>query len=178
MQMNMLAEDNRLTRLSELGDKLETVSAAPINWEKFRELLETAIPDNTKTIRGGRPPVDKIVLFKICLLQSWYGLSDEQAEYQVNDRLSFQRFLGMDLNFKVPDQNTIWTFKQNLLAADADFDIFDEFVRELEELGIITHKGTIIDATFVEAPRQRNTRDENKKIKNPYMQNGAKCVIM
>jgi len=70
----------------------------------------------------------------------------------------------MDLNSKVPDQNTIWTFKQNLLAAGADLSIFNEFVRELERLGIVTRKGAIIDAAFAEAPRQRNTRNENKKL--------------
>jgi len=128
--------------------------------------LDTVMPDKTQEGKGGRPPFDKLMLFKICLLQKWYGLSDEQAEYQINDRLSFQRFLGLDLSAKVPDQNTIWTFKEELSNSDSEYEIFTAFVDELEKLGIVTRKGSIIDATFVEAPRQRNSRDENEKIKN------------
>jgi len=165
-QLNLLAESNRLERLSEIGDKLETISKAPLNWNKFKSLLDKSIPDKTQTKSGGRPPYNKLLLFKICLLQMWYGLSDEQAEFQINDRLSFQRFLGLDLNSKVPDRNTIWTFRENLRNSDSDIELFQLFIRELESLGIITHKGSIIDATFVEAPRGRNTREENEKIKN------------
>ena len=119
-----------------------------------------------KLLALGRPPIDKLMLFKICLLQNWYGLSDEQAEYQINDRLSFQRFLGIDLNVRVPDRNTIWTFKEQLSNSGAEYDIFASFVEELEEIGIVTREGSIVDATFVEVPRQRNNRDENKKIKS------------
>ena len=166
LQLSFFSEIDRLARLSELGDRLEIISNAPINWDKFREILEEAIPDKTRTAKGGRPPIDKLLLFKICLLQSWYGLSDEQIEFQINDRLSFQRFLGLSLSSKVPDRNTIWTFKENLTNTGAEFDIFYTFVRELERLGIVTNEGSIVDATFVEVPRQRNTRDENKQIKN------------
>jgi len=165
LQINFLAETNRLTRLSEIGDKLETITKAPINWSRFKEMLDKAIPDKTQEGKGGRPPYEKLLLFKMSLLQIWYGLSDGQIEFQVNDRLSFQRFLGLDLSSKVPDQNTIWTFKENMTNSLVEFDIFYEFVAELESIGIVTRKGSIIDATFVEAPRQRNTRGENKKIK-------------
>jgi IS5 family transposase len=166
LQLDLLAEDKRLARLSQLGDKLETITNAPINWRKFKEILDKLIPDKTQSGKGGRPPYDKLMLFKICLLQSWYGLSDEQVEFQITDRLSFQRFLGLTLTSKVPDQNTIWTFKENLNKTDAELDIFAVFVAELETLGIVANEGSIIDATFVEAPRQRNTRDENKQIKD------------
>jgi len=164
-QLNILAETNWFMRLSELGDRLEVITKAPINWEKYRGILDNAMPDKTKEGKGGRPPYDKLRLFKMRLLQSWYGLSDERIEYQVNGRLSFQRFLGLDLSGRVPDQNTIWTFKENLMGTTAGFEIFREFVKELGELGIITREGTLVDATFVEVPRQRNSREENEKIK-------------
>ena len=80
--------------------------------------------------------------------------------------MSFMRFLRINLCDKVPDAKTIWKFKNDLAeakAADKLFCMFDEF---LEKEGLISHKGTIVDATFVDVPRQRNTRDENKKIKN------------
>ena len=98
IEINFLAEMNRLVRLSELGDKLEVIMNAPINWDKYKEMLNAAIADKTQEGKGGRPPYDKLLLFKVCLLQSWYGLSDEQVEYQINDRLSFQRFLGLSLS--------------------------------------------------------------------------------
>jgi IS5 family transposase len=172
IQLNFLAESNRLDRLSELGDKLEMISRAPISWKRIEAMLDKALPDKTRTEKGGRPPIAKIQLFKILLLQSWYGLSDEQAEYQINDRLSFQRFLGFDLSSKVPDQNTIWTFRENLSNSGYEYEIFTMFVGELEELGIVTRKGSIIDATFVEAPRQRNKRDENEEIKDGKIPEG------
>jgi len=127
--------------------------------------LDEAFPDKTKSGKGGRPPFDLLLLFKMCLLQSWYGLSDEQLEYQINDRLSFQRFLNLDLTSKVPDRNTIWMFKEKLNNTFVELDIFHMFVKELTSLGIVTREGSIIDATFVEAPRQRNSRDENRQIK-------------
>jgi IS5 family transposase len=166
IEINFMAETNRLARLSELGDKLETVSQAPINWSAIKEQLDTAIPDKTELGKGGRPPFSKLLLFKMCLLSSWYGLSDEQTEYQVNDRLSFQRFLGLGLNDKIPDRNTLWKFREDLTRSEKEYSIFSFFVEELEKLGIVTRAGSIIDATFVEVPRQRNTREENEKIKN------------
>ena len=115
---------------------------------------------------AGRPPYDCILLFKTIVLQRLYNLSDDQTEYQINDRMSFMRFLGLGLDDKVPDAKTIWLFKDTLTKAGIIDQLFSQFNRMLEERGIITHKGTIVDATFVDAPRQRNSRDENEKIKN------------
>ncbi len=100
------------------------------------------------------------------MLQRLYNLSDDQTEYQINDRMSFMRFLDLGLDDKVPDAKTIWLFKDTLTKAGIINQLFWQFNRMLEERGIITHKGTIVDATFVDAPRQRNSRDENEKIKN------------
>ena len=86
-QLNFLSEDNRLARLSELGDPLEKVSGT-INWEMFRPLLNDAFYHEPKG-PGGRPPIDRVMMFKIMMLQQWYGISDDNAEYVINDRLSF-----------------------------------------------------------------------------------------
>jgi len=80
--------------------------------------------------------------------------------------MSFMRFLGLGLDDKVPDAKTIWLFKDTLTKAGIMEQLFSQFNRMLEERGIITHKGTIVDATFVDVPRQLNSRDENEKIKN------------
>ena len=95
-----------------------------------------------------------------------YNLSYDQTEYQINDRLSFMRFLGLILNDKVIDAKTIWDFENTLANAKMGEKLFCLFNEVLEKEELISHKGTIVDATFVDAPKQRNGRDENKKIKN------------
>ena len=162
-QISLFAEENRFEKLSELGDCLERLKI--IDWESFRPTIALALIRDRKS-NAGRPPFDCILLFKIIILQRLYNLSDDQTEYQTNDRMSFMRFLGLGLDDKVPDAKTIWLFKDTLTKAGIIDQLFSQFNRMLEERGIITHKGTIVDATFVDAPRQRNSRDENEKIKN------------
>lgn len=162
-QLSFFAEEKRLNKLSELGDCLERLSV--IDWEIFRPELKKALYKERKS-NAGRPPYDCVLLFKILVLQRLYNLSDDQTEYQINDRISFMRFLGMGLNSKVPDAKTIWLFKDTLTQSGVITELFSKFEQQLEAKGLITHKGTIVDATFVDAPRQRNSRDENKQIKN------------
>jgi IS5 family transposase len=98
------------------------------------------------------------------LLQDWNNLSDDNAEYLVNDRLSFQRFLGMELGEKSPDSKTLWLFKEKM-GAKGMRELFDLFNQKLTEMDIVKREGSIVDATFVEVPRQRNSRKDNKTIK-------------
>ena len=162
-QLTLYAEENRLQKLSELGDGLERLNV--INWEMFRPELNKALRKERKS-NAGRPPYDCVLLFKILVLQRIYNLSDDQTEYQINDRISFMRFLGLSIHSKVPDAKTIWLFKDTLTRSGVIDRLFRLFERQLESKGIITRKGTIIDATFVDAPRQRNTREENQAIKD------------
>jgi len=99
------------------------------------------------------------------ILQRYYNLSDEQIEYQILDRLTFCRFLGISLNDRVPDEKTIWDFRDRLINKGLDKELFELFGDLLEKHGLIAHEGKIIDASFVEAPRQRNKREENQQIK-------------
>lgn len=165
-QISLFAEESRLEKLSKLGDCLERLKI--IDWESFRPTISFALIRERKS-NAGRPPYDCILLFKTIVLQKLYNLSDDQTEYQINDRMSFMRFLGLGLDDKVPDAKTIWLFKDTLTKAGIIDLLFSQFNRMLEEKGIITHKGTIVDATFVDAPRQRNNRSENEKIKNGEM---------
>ena len=162
-QISLFAEENRFEKLSELGDCLERLKI--IDWESFRPTIALALIRERKS-NAGRPPYDCILLFKTIVLQRLYNLSDDQTEYQINDRMSFMRFLGLGLDDKVPDAKTIWLFKDTLTKAGIIDQLFSQFNRTLEKRGIITHKGTIVDATVVDAPRQRNSRDEDEKIKN------------
>ena len=162
-QINFFAEDNRLDRLSKMGDPLEKVAGAG-GFEIFRPTLDTAIP-REKGDKGGRPPMDNMLMFKIMLLQEWYHIADDMTEYLINDRLSFQRFLGLSLGDKVPDAKTIWLYREMLKNSGKSKELFDMFAALMEQVGVITREGSIVDASFVDVPKQRNNRDENKKIK-------------
>ena len=87
-------EENRMTKISKIGDPLEALNAI-IKWEMFRDILKKNIvrKENNK---GGRPPFDMVMMFKILVLERLYNLSDDQAEFQINDRRSFMRFLGLE----------------------------------------------------------------------------------
>ena len=94
-----------------------------------------------------------------------HSLSDERAEYLIKDRLSFMRFLGLGLADPVPDANTIWTFREALKRADAVDGLFRQFDDALRASGFLAMSGQIVDATIVAAPKQRNTIEEKKAIK-------------
>ena len=163
MQIGFWDESLRLEKLSKLGDSLEKLNRA-IDWELFRPRLIKVVTKQAKGA-GGRPPYDYLMLFKVLILQRIYNLSDDQTEYQINDRMSFMRFLGLGLGDRVPDAKTIWLYRDTLTKANVIRDLFDIFNQQLESAGLITHTGTIVDATFVEAPRQHNHRDETEQIK-------------
>jgi IS5 family transposase len=114
---------------------------------------------------GGRPPYDYVLMFKILILQRYYNLSDEQMEYQINDRMSFMRFLGLTIADDIPDSRTIWNFREQVTDLGLVEELFSLFIKELEKLNLIINEGKIIDASFVEVPRQRNSREENTQIK-------------
>ena len=165
MQMNFFAEINRLERLSKLGDPLEMIKEH-IDFEMFRPILIILLKIDEKIkSKGGRPRFDCILMWKMILLQQWYGISNDSLEYQINDRLSFQRFLGLGLNEKVPDANTLWDFKEEIAKNNGDKQLFNLFEKMMEEIGVITRTGSLVDASFVDAPRQRNNREDNKTIK-------------
>lgn len=104
-------------------------------------------------------------VFRVLFLQRLYGLSDPQIEYQIKDRTSFRDFLDIVCMEDVPDEKTVWKYR-DALAKDGTFDLlFKRFNEYLATLGLILNEGKIIDASFVVAPRQRNTHEENEKIK-------------
>ncbi|MDI9338854.1 MAG: transposase, partial [Alphaproteobacteria bacterium] len=104
-------------------------------------------------------------MFKILTLQRLYGLSYKQVEYQIIDRTSFKTFLGLSSGDKVPDEKTIWLFRETLTKAGLVEKLFYEFNKYLEDKSLIFNEGKIVDANFTIAPKQRNTKDENKLIK-------------
>jgi IS5 family transposase len=157
-------EYEQLEKLSKLKDPLEKLKSK-VNFELFREVLNTIYQKRDAKSAAGAKPYDYVLMFKIIILQRLYNLSDEQMEFQLNDRLSFKRFTGLDFSHKVPDTNTIWTFKEKLKENDNERKLFDCFYKEVEEQKLIVSEGKMVDASFHEVPRQRNSREENKAIK-------------
>ena len=155
--------DERLAALSAKGDDLERMKAL-VEFEMFRPTLDAAVPRSDRT-KGGRPPFDHVLMFKILILQAMHALSDERTEFLIKDRLSFMRFLGLGLADPVPDANTIWTFREALKKAGAIDGLFQRFDQTLRSAGFLAMSGQIVDATIVAAPKQRNTIEEKKAIR-------------
>jgi len=162
-QAGFWAIDERYVRLSDAGDPLEKLNAL-VPWEVFRKPLGKALK-RSDGAKGGRPPYDPVMMFKIMVLQALYGLSDDQAEFQIQDRLSFMRFLGLGLGDRVPDAKTIWLFREHLAQAKAIENLFARFDKHLTKAGYLAMGGQIVDATIVAAPKQRNTDAEKADIK-------------
>lgn len=132
--------DERLARLSDLGDQLEAFARA-VDFEQFRLDLEKALAYSDRS-KGGRPPFDPVMMFKVLVIQTINALSD-----------------------RVPDAKTIWLFRERLTRAGAIETLFARFDALLREAGYIPMSGQIVDASRVAAPRQRNTNVEKADIK-------------
>jgi IS5 family transposase len=187
-------QDIRLSKLSQLGDPLEKLNSG-VDFEIFRQKLEQGLTKVAKGKGGrppydyvlmfkililqryynlsdeqteyqiNDPPYDYVLMFKILILQRYYNLSDEQTEYQINDRMSFMRFLDLTIADDIPDSRTIWKFTEQITDLELTEPLFKRFEEELVKLNLIVNEGKIIDASFVEAPRQRNSKEENARIK-------------
>lgn len=99
---------------------------------------------------AGRPSCPGLLLFKMCLLQTWYGLSDYEVEEKVNDSLSFMQFVGLQLEDEVPDHSVISRFPSELTKKDA----FEKINTQPEGKGLIVKTGAIVDATVTGSPRK------------------------
>ena len=155
--------DERYSALSKQGDLLEVLNES-IPWSTFRPVLKK-IEKTERKSNAGRKRYDPVLMFKVLVLQSLYNLSDEQAEYQIRDRLSFMRFLGLKFEDSIPDATTIWLFREALAQRGLIEKLFAQFNRYLDGQGYLARKGQIVDASIVPVPRQRNTREENAIIK-------------
>ena len=155
--------DERYALLSKAGDLLERL-AAVVDFALFRPELDAAL-NRSDGSKGGRPPMDPVMMFKVLVIQALYGLSDAQAEFQIMDRRTFGRFLGIDDGDKVPDETTIWRFGEALVEAGAVERLFARFDAHLKEAGYLAMGGQIVDASIIVAPRQRMTDEEREIVK-------------
>lgn len=148
-------------------DKLKNIKDI-INWEKFRPIIGK-LYDN-KSSKGGRPNTDEVVMVKAIVLQTLFHLSDEALEFNMNDRISFQMFIGLDQ--KVPDFTTVWRFKERIAKDGIDKKIHEEFLRQISEKGYSVQKGVMQDASIISSDigksrqnQERKKRKRGKKIR-------------
>lgn len=165
-QMGFFDVANRYAGLDAKADPLVKLNAM-VPWEDFRPRLEAIWrrPAGQRKSKAGRKPWDAVVIFKAIVLCELYNLSDEQLEYQLRDRLSFMRFLGLGLEDRVPDATTVWLYREQLVEARVVEELFAAFDAHLREQGWLAMGGQMIDASIVPVPRQRNGREENAAIK-------------
>ena len=154
----------QLAKINAINDFLLKLNGL-INWELFLADLNK-VREKERLSNAGRKPFDVLLMFKILVLKSIYNLSDEQTELQIRDRLSFRSFLGLNFSDIVPDAKTIWLFAEHLKDLGLERNLFDRFGEELNRTGFQVKSGLIVDGSFVEVPRQRNTKEENEQIKN------------
>jgi len=163
-------EQQRVAKLQEKKPVLKRLSES-IPWESFRPLLEMGYTQDRKS-NACRKRIDPLILFKMLVLQQLFNLSDEELEFQVNDRRSFEEFVGLGVMNDIPDATTVAFFRERLRKACVIEELFEKFERYLREQGLEARGGQIIDATLVPVPKQRNSREENKEIKAGRMPDG------
>lgn len=146
------------SRRGRTSDQLERISGL-IDWEGIAGVLAPVEPKAAGRGEAGWP---SLVLFRALLLQRWYDLSDEALEAALFDRLSFLRFCGLSLDDDVPDHSTIWRFRERLARAGLIEPVFAELQRQLEGHGVLVKRGTLIDATIMQAAARRPRMNEDK----------------
>jgi IS5 family transposase len=167
MRPRLFAAQERETKLTKLGDALPVLDKH-VDFAALAAEVDQAAPRPDR-IRGGRPPFPTEVMVRILLIQQLFNLSDEQMEFQLLDRLSFQRFTRLVDTSQIPDRTTIWTFKERLIQAGASQSVFSAVNRQLAQHGYIARGGQIIDLSIVQVPRQSMGKEEKALVEDNAM---------
>ena len=162
IKTDLFAHEAHHQKLDELGDPLQEIERH-VDFATLAARVDESVPRPDRT-KGGRPPYPTETMVRILVLKRLYNLSDEQMEYQLLDRMSYKRFCGLDDALRVPDRTTIWHFENRVGQAGAQA-LFGEMAEQLARKGFIARGGQIIDATLVKAPVQRNSRQENGRLR-------------
>jgi IS5 family transposase len=155
--------EKRRQQLEGRKDKLRELNES-VPWEVLGQVL-AQLPSKERKSNAGRKAIDPMVMFKLLILKQLYNLSNEEVEYQAHDRASFRRFLGLSGAAEIPDATSLDRFEQRLRQSDLIEELFEQFEGFLRQAGYEAKGGQIIDATLIPVPIQRNSRDENKQIK-------------
>lgn len=163
-------------KISKLSKHLATLDEI-IDWQPL--VREISIIDKTNTKAGGRPRKNPLWMMKATFLQSLFSLSDPQLEDQLIDRLSFQRFVGINLDQEIPNFSTFWRFKEALAEHKLDERIFELINQQLEAKGLMIKKGTIVDASILPSstrPLSNEKREELAENPSPHIDTDAKST--
>jgi IS5 family transposase len=162
-QFGFFDYEKQLDKIYQINDFLPKLNTL-IDWEMFRPILDK-VREPKEPSHGGRPSFDTVLMFKILVIKKMYNLSDAQTELQIRDRISFRAFLNLNFCDTVPDEKTIWLFAEQLKNLELECLLFDRFDELLDASGFAVKSGLIVDGSFVEVPRQRNSKGENAQIK-------------
>ena len=155
-----IAEKRKVSRVSIKLEKLNKIV-------KLKEILEIVrVVDRTDKIQGRVPHKDILVKVKMLFLQYLYNLSDPELEDQVNDRLSFQKFVGIGFTTTIPDYTTIWRFRERLIEEQLNDKLFKKILGNIDAKGLLIKKGTIIDATIIESSNRPLSKKKRKELEN------------
>ncbi len=155
---DLFAQNQRSSKLTKLGDALVELDAL-VDFAALAALVDAKAP-RTDPKLGGRPPYATELMVRMIILQQFFGLSDDQVEYQINDRTSFQRFLSLERSSQIPDSKTLWAFRERIKKAEVSSDLFADAKRKIGAKGYIARGGQVIDGTLIRAPVQHFTKEE------------------
>jgi len=165
-------EQERVSKLKNKKPLLICLSES-IPWEAFRPLHDKGYGYNQeRKVNAGRKRIDPLILFKMLVLQELFNLSDEEIEFQVDDRLSFEEFVGLGVMNDIPDATTVAFFRDRLRKANVIDELFEMLESYLRNKELEARVRQIIDATLVPVPKQRNSREVNKEIKANRLSDG------
>lgn len=158
IKTDLFAGDKRREKLDALGDPLVFLERH-VDFAALAAEVERVAPRPVSENGGGRPPYPTETMVRILILKRLHNLSDEQIEYQLLDRMSYQRFCGLTHSASIPDRNTVWVF-ENRIGLEGATALFEAVQRQLARHGYIARCGQLIDATLVPAPKQHFTRED------------------
>lgn len=131
-----------------------------IDWKEIRKIIEKDYHKGANAV--GNLAYDGVLLFKMSLLQSWYGLSDYEVEDRINDSLSFSYFCGLNIEELSPDHSTLSRFRTSLTQTGTYEKLFKAINSQLESHGIIVKKGAIVDASVIDTPLRPKGKSKHK----------------
>ena len=157
IKSDLFAAESRVPKIDSAGDPLVKISAV-VAFATLASEVDRVAPRMVSAI-GGRPSFPTKAVVRILVLKRLHNLSDEQVEFQLLDRLSFQRFCGMTMAANIPDRTTVWNFENRISAIGAQA-LFDSLNAQFLGQGCLARGGQIIDATLAPAPKQHVRRNE------------------
>jgi IS5 family transposase len=162
IKTDLFAREQHIDKLNKIGDPLQDIEHY-IDIGALATRVERTVAREEPGSKGGRPPFPTETMIRILLIKRLYGLSDEQTEYQILDRMSYQRFCGLSNASNIPDRTTIWNFEQRIGQEGAQA-LFTGMQEQLSRHGYMARGGQIVDATLVAAPKQRIKGEEQQSL--------------